>query len=577
MRILPQTIRAKLIFTFCFMALITLIVGTVGIYNISQLQKLDNDLYQYETLPLLELRIINACFEQNRVYMRDILLEGNQQKTSAYLKAIDENSQKIDQALQAFAKSLRTKEEKKAFDFFANVLENFSYHRAQVIELYNVGNKQLAMKALLNDGPKLSANLVKAIDKLSGIKEETGRKAAQTNKLRAQMSMVYSGFLIAAAVFLAIALGIYFAAKIIRQPLLELQELMSRAGSGNLSVSGKIKSNDEIGALIAAFNVMISKQSEVVTGVIKTADVLANASQGIAESIEHITATSTEVAQSIQTVAQGAERGNTAVTEASQALLQLSSLIQQANIQSQSALQNMDISMRAAIEGKDTVTMVVDKMTRIKQKTLETEAQMEKLNVYSSEIGLITETITNLSSQTNLLALNAAIEAARAGEAGRGFAVVAEEVRKLAEQSSSGASEVATLVRKIMDSTLAAVSATQVSKKEVESGVGVAVEAGQALERILLTVEETHQGISSVTAITQQEVASSEKVTSLINDMSTVIETTAASAEEVAASSEETSAFMQTIDASAQQSSAMAHQLRTMVSAFTVSLESQPV
>ena len=88
------------------------------------------------------------------------------------------------------------------------------------------------------------------------------------------------------------------------------------------------------------------------------------------------------------------------------------------------------------------------------------EEALNKVSVVKN-ISAMSDSIMSISEQTNLLSLNASIEAARAGEHGKGFAVVANEVKKLAEQSTSTVTD----IQKKVDEALEAVQALSITSK----------------------------------------------------------------------------------------------------------------
>ncbi len=85
-------------------------------------------------------------------------------------------------------------------------------------------------------------------------------------------------------------------------------------------------------------------------------------------------------------------------------------------------------------------------MTTLLQRAVETaegaNSKMGLLGTRSQEIRKVNGVINEIAFTSNLLALNAMIEAARAGELGSGFTVVAEEVKRLANRTSTATEDV---------------------------------------------------------------------------------------------------------------------------------------
>jgi methyl-accepting chemotaxis protein len=150
-------------------------------------------------------------------------------------------------------------------------------------------------------------------------------------------------------------------------------------------------------------------------------------------------------------------------------------------------------------------------------------AAMGQIESSSQQISHIIGVIDEIAFQTNLLALNAGVEAARAGEAGRGFAVVASEVRALAQRSAEAAKEIKGLI--------------SASTKQVEQGVDLVGQMGNALEQIMTEVTEINASVSEIAAGAKEQSVGLQEINTGVSQMDQVTQQNAAIVEETTAAS----------------------------------------
>ena len=305
--------------------------------------------------------------------------------------------------------------------------------------------------------------------------------------------------LIAALVGGGIALCIiYVISRAIAAPVARAADMLSEIASGNGDLSRRmpVESEDEVGALAAAFNRFVASLNVTIREVRDSTGAIASASSQIASGNLDLSARTETQASSLE--------------ETAAAMEELTSTVKQNADNARQANQLVVSASTHAVKGGEVVGQVVQTMGAI------TES--------SRKIADIIGVIDGIAFQTNILALNAAVEAARAGEQGRGFAVVATEVRNLAQRSAAAAKEIKDL---IVD-----------SGSKVEAGSKLVDSAGATMQDIVVSVQRVADLMGEIASASQEQSQGIAQVNATVTQMDDATQQNAALVEEAAAAAQ---------------------------------------
>lgn len=283
-----------------------------------------------------------------------------------------------------------------------------------------------------------------------------------------------------------------------RTTLKSLGLVMDKVAAGDMTVSYKVQSRDELGELGDVFNGTVVK---------------------IHDLIERVGHTVTEVERQADRVEVVSGESNQAVAGQRSQIEQVATAMNEMSATAQEVARSAAAAVGSAqsvndetVSGRELVDSQVGSIQRLASGIDQSVAVINQLAADSASISRVLEVIKGIAEQTNLLALNAAIEAARAGEQGRGFAVVADEVRTLAKRTQQSTEEIEQMISKLQGGVAATVKAMSGSHKMADDTVSQSSKVQQALENIL-------GAVGMIVDQNQQIAAAAEQQTAVAHDI----------------------------------------------------------
>lgn len=281
------------------------------------------------------------------------------------------------------------------------------------------------------------------------------------------------------------------------------------SGEADLTIRLPVKTKDEFGELATDVNKFMELMQTIVSDLNGAQTKLSTIGLNLGSNSQESASATAEIMANISGVRKQSENQANAVCNTSDILAKSSASVNALKdlIDEQAAgIEESSAAIEEMLGNISSVTSSVRKMSEsftelgstVNDGKTKLKNVAEKVNQISEQSKMLVQAnqiIAQIASQTNLLSMNAAIEAAHAGTAGEGFSVVANEIRKLAETSSTQSKNIASELSVITSSIQDVVDLS----KESQSAFGHIVEKLDSTDIIIREIDN---------AMTEQESAS---------------------------------------------------------------------